>query len=81
MCANALENTMAFDCIIIDFKNKDSNKNLSILYKSFPHARVIPFVSSYFDIAKSVLGDSRTEYTWLLSSKVDYSDFDFDFIV
>tara|TARA_A100001011_G_scaffold392537_1_gene480350 strand:+ start:1144 stop:2469 length:1326 start_codon:yes stop_codon:yes gene_type:complete len=71
---------MAFDCIIIDFKNKDSNKNLSILYKSFPHARVIPFVSSYFDIAKSVLGDSRTEYTWLLSSKVDYSDFDFNFI-
>jgi len=71
---------MAFDCIIIDFKNKDSNKNLSILSKSFPHARVIPFVSSYFDIAKSVLGNSRTEYTWLLSSKVDYSDFDFNFI-
>ena len=71
---------MAFDCIIIDFKNKDSNKNLSILSKSFPHARIIPFVSSYFDIAKSVLGDSQTEYTWLLSSKVDYSDFDFNFI-
>ena len=71
---------MAFDCIIIDFKNKDSNKNLSILCKSFPHARIIPFVSSYFDIAKSVLGDSRTEYTWLLSSKVNYSDFDFNFI-
>ena len=71
---------MAFDCIIIDFRNKDSNKNLSILSKSFPHARIIPFVSSYFDIAKSVLSDSRTEYTWLLSSKVDYSSFDFNFI-
>mgnify|MGYP003665701668 FL=1 len=71
---------MAFDCIIIDFRNKDSNKNLSILSKSFPHARIIPFVSSYFDIAKSVLSDSRTEYTWLLSSKVDYSSFDFNLI-
>ena len=80
MCVNALENTMAFDCVIIDFKNKNSSKNLSILSKSFPYARIIPFVSSYFDIAKSVLGDSQTEYTWLLSSKVDYSNFDFDYI-
>lgn len=71
---------MAFDCVIIDFKNKNSSKNLSILSKSFPYARIIPFVSSYFDIAKSVLGDSQTEYTWLLSSKVDYSNFDFDYI-
>ena len=71
---------MAFDCVIIDFKNKNSSKNLSILSKSFPYARIIPFVSSYFDIAKSVLGDSQTEYTWLLSSKVDYSNFDFNYI-
>ena len=48
--------------------------------KKFPYARIIPFVSSYFDIAKSVLGDSQTEYTWLLSSKVDYSNFDFNYI-
>ena len=80
MCANALENTMAFDCVIIDFKNKDSSKNLSILSNTFPHAKVIPFVASYFDMIKSVLGESKTEYTWMLSSKVDYSDFDFDFI-
>ena len=71
---------MAFDCVIIDFKNKNSSKNLAILSKNFPQARVIPFVSSYFDIVKSVLPESRTEYTWMLSSKIDYSDFDFDFI-
>jgi len=71
---------MAFDCVIIDFKNKNSSKNLSILSKGFPHARIIPFVSSYFDIAKSVLANSQTEYTWLLSSKVDYSNFDFNYI-
>ena len=75
-----MENTMAFDCVIIDFKNKDSSKNLSILSNTFPHAKVIPFVASYFDMIKSVLGESKTEYTWMLSSKVDYSDFDFDFI-
>ena len=80
MCANALGNTMAFDCVIIDFQNTNRDSNLSILSKSFPHAKIIPFVSSYFDMIKSVLGESRTEYTWLLSSKIDYSNFDFDYI-
>ena len=71
---------MAFDCVIIDFQNTNRDSNLSILSKSFPHAKIIPFVSSYFDMIKSVLGESRTEYTWLLSSKIDYSKFDFDYI-
>jgi hypothetical protein len=71
---------MAFDCVIVDFKNAKSKENLLMLTKRFPYARVIPFVTSYFEIAKSVLQDSKTEFTWLLSSKVDYSKFDFDYI-
>ena len=71
---------MAFDCIVVDFKNKRSDSNLAIILKNFPHARIVPFVASYFDIAKSIMPDSKTEFTWMLSSKIDYTNFDFDYI-
>ena len=71
---------MAFDCVIVDFKNKDSEKNKATILQKFPHAETIPFISSYFDVINSVLPNSRTTYQWLLSSKVDYTDFDFDYI-
>ena len=71
---------MAFDCVIVDFNNKDSKRNLAVILQKFPHARTIPFISSYFDIVKSVLVQSNTEYQWLLSSKIDYTDFNFDYI-
>ena len=71
---------MAFDCVIIDFKNKQSDKNIDTLLNIFPYARIIPFVSSYLDIIQSVLKDSRTEFTWMLSSKINYSTFDFGYI-
>lgn len=71
---------MAFDCVVINFSNKKSDGNLKIIQNRLPHMRVIPFVESYHDIARSVLSDSRTEHLWLLSSKIDYSDFDFDYI-
>ena len=71
---------MAFDCVIVDFNNKDSKRNLAVILQKFPHARTVPFISSYFDIVKSVLVESTTEYQWLLSSKIDYTDFNFDYI-
>ena len=71
---------MAFDCVIVDFKNKDSEKNKATILQKFPHAETIPFISSYFDVINSVLPGSRTTHQWLLSSKVDYTDFDFDYI-
>ena len=71
---------MAFDCVIIDFKNSRSDYNLKVIEDQFPHARVIPFVGSYLEMARSVLPDAMTEYTWMLSSKVDYTGFDFDYI-
>ena len=71
---------MAFDCVIIDFQNKNGAKNINRLEHIFPYARIIPFVSSYLDVLKSVIADSKTEYTWVLSSKIDYSNFDFDYL-
>jgi len=71
---------MAFDCFIINFRNKESDKNLSFLLEKFPYARVVPFISGYHDIIKSLIGESRTTHTWMLTSKVDYTHFDFDFL-
>ena len=55
MFVDVLENTMAFDCFIIDFKNSKSKSNIDKIFAVFPHARVIPFVGSYLQIARSVL--------------------------
>jgi len=71
---------MAFDCVAINFGNTDSGKNLKTIKNNFPYVRIIPFVDSYYNIAKFVVASSKTEYTWMLSSKVDYDSFDFDFI-
>ena len=70
---------MAYDCVIINFNNSESEKNIDILLRQFPYANVVPFVSGYFDIMKSVLPGSTTDYTWVLSSKIDYTDFDFEY--
>jgi hypothetical protein len=71
---------MAFNCVIIDFKNSRSPYNLKIIKDAFPHATVIPFVGGYLEMARSVLPDAITEYTWMLSSRIDYTGFDFDYI-
>ena len=71
---------MAFDCIVIDFKNKLAGENIKVIKNAFPYAKIIPFVGSYLEVVKSILPTSKTEYTWVLSTKVDYTNFDFDFI-
>jgi hypothetical protein len=70
---------MVFDCVAVDFGNSKSRNNLAVIKSVFPHAVVIPFVDSYLEIAKRILPETRTGYQWILSSKIDYSDFDFDY--
>ena len=69
---------MAFDCICVDFQN--SKENLNTIKQRMPHAKVIPFVQSYMEILKSLVNDARTSHVWMLSSLIDYSTFDFDYI-
>ena len=69
---------MAVDCICVDFQN--SKENLNIIKQRMPHARIIPFVQSYMEILKSLVNDARTSHVWMLSSLIDYSTFDFDYI-
>ena len=67
-----------FDCVIVDFQNK--NSSLKYLSKIFPHAKIIPFIESYNYIINKVINEINTEHFWLLSTKVDYDHFDFDYI-
>ena len=67
-----------FDCLIIDFQN--SEKNLSLLKKKFPYAKIYPFVDSYNLMIKKLSTTVQTEKFWFLTTKIDYSNFDFDFV-
>lgn len=69
---------MSFDCICIDFQN--NKKNLETIRKLMPHAKTITFVKSYLEILKSLIKDMKTSHVWIVSSLVDYSTFDFNYI-
>ena len=63
-----------FDSIQVRFKDVPHNQS------PFANTRIVPFVDSYFEIIKSVIDEIKTEYFWLLSTKINYDTFDFDFI-
>ena len=58
---------MSFDCICIDFQN--SKKNLDTIKTRMPHAKIIPFVKSYFEILSYFsLMKSNKNHGFILSS-------------
>ena len=66
-----------FDSIQVRFKN---TRNIT---SPFVNTRIVPFISSYFEILKTVVEDIRTEYFWFFANFVDLkqiSKFDLDFI-
>jgi hypothetical protein len=71
---------MAFDCICIDFQNKESKKNIEIIKEKFPYVEMRPFIKSYKNIIDFFVNHSKTEYIWILSSLCNYKKFDFDYI-
>ena len=69
---------MAFDCIGIDFHN--SKNNIDIIKQKFSYVEIVPFIKSYFDMLKAFIVNSKTEYIWIVSSLIDCSKFNFNFI-
>ena len=55
-------------------------KNTDHIQSPFPNTRVVPFIGSYFEILKAVVGDIKTEYFWLFSNFVDMESVDLDYI-
>ena len=71
---------MAFDCYCIDFQNKKSKENINKIKQVFPYVKVLPFIKSYYDLSRVVVESANTEYVWMLSSKIDYTKFDFNYM-
>jgi hypothetical protein len=63
-----------FDSIQVRFKN------VTNVESPLANTRVVPFVDSYFNILKSVVGDVKTEYFWFFSNFVKLDDIDLDYI-
>ena len=63
-----------FDSIQVRFKNTIN------IESPLASTRVVPFVDSYFNVLKSVVGDIKTEYFWFFSNFVKLDDIDLDFI-
>ena len=63
-----------FDSIQVRFKN------VFHLESPLANTRVVPFVSSYFDILKAVVEDIETEYFWFFANFVNVHTFDLDYI-
>ena len=63
-----------FDSIQVRFKN------VTHMESPIANTRVIPFVSSYFEILKAVVNDVKTEYFWFFANFVDMETVDLDYI-
>ncbi|HBY67348.1 MAG TPA: hypothetical protein DEG69_06060, partial [Flavobacteriaceae bacterium] len=71
---------MAFDCFCIDLKNKTNEKNITVIQEKFPQAKILPFTKNYKNTIDYAVETAKTEYVWILTSLIDYTEFDFDFI-
>ena len=63
-----------FDSIQVRFKN------VFHLESPLANTRVVPFVSSYFDILKAVVDDVETEYFWFFANFMNLKTMDLDYI-
>jgi len=62
---------MAFDSVQVRFQDVHHNES------PFANTRTVPFVDSYFEILKSVIGDIETEYFWLFANFINLKTADF----
>ena len=62
---------MAFDSVQVRFPDVYHNES------PFANTRTVPFVDSYFQILKSVIGDIQTEYFWFFANFINLKTADF----
>ena len=74
MCANVLENTMAFDSIQVRFTKTENFQS------PFANTRIVPFVENYFDVLKTGVEDVKTEYFWFFANFMNMATVDIDYI-
>lgn len=64
-----------FDIFIMDMGGHASN--VKYLSDRFPHAKILRWTDHLGSIRRAIK-QSRTRFTWVISSCIDYNDFDFD---
>ena len=53
--------------------------NVNELQQRFPHSKVIRYYSTHLETIRRCIAQSRTEFTWVISSCCRYDKFDFDY--
>ena len=67
-----------FDMFIADMRN--DYRKVDKLQRKFPHAQIMRFNGTHFDMLKRAVSKAKTEYIWYVSSCCDYATFDFDWM-
>jgi hypothetical protein len=67
------------DMFYIDRMNKGSNEKYEQLKQRFPQLQKTRFVNGWAEIISSCANRSKTRLFWVLSSEIDYADFDFNY--
>lgn len=55
------------------------SNNVNELQQRFPHSKVIRYYSTHLETIRRCIAQSRTEFTWVISSCCQYDKFDFDY--
>lgn len=61
----------------MDFLNPESAGQLTRLKENWPDVKATRYVDSHLNVLKRVVAQADTEFIWVISSIVDYSEFDF----
>jgi len=67
------------DMFYIDRMNKDSLSNFEMLQEKFPQLKKTRFANGWAEVIASCANKSKTKLFWVLSSEIDYTDFDFNY--
>ena len=63
----------------VDKSNKESNERFNKLKERYPKLQKTRYLNTWVDTINRCLAKSETKLCWILSSELDYSEFEFDF--
>lgn len=70
-----VDNVSSYDMYMMNLGGHD----ITSIVRQFPLMHVTRWNSDHFNTIKRILKDVKTKYVWVLSSCIDYTDFDFTY--
>lgn len=71
--------TTKLDMFFIDCGNRDAELAYSAIKKQFPNIKKTRYLNSWIDTVNRCVNKASTELFWVLDSRLDYSEFKFDY--